>query len=221
MQNHIHAWNLSVEEAIKLQSELSSKIDRINRVDVSALKTVAGIDAAYKDCRGTAAIVVASFPDMAILEQVTAEVPVIFPYIPGLLSFREGPVVLEAFKKLTVQPQVLLFDSQGYAHPRRFGLACHVGLYLDIPSIGCAKTRLIGEYEEPGPNIGDSSPLFDPDENEVIGTVLRTRANTKPLFISIGHKIDLPTAVEVVLKCLKGYRLPEPTRQADILADIK
>jgi deoxyribonuclease V len=212
----MHNWDVSIEEAIAIQERLRPQVQRANGIALDQIRTVAGIDASYHDI-GRAAIVVLSFPELKIIEQATAKRESIFPYTPGLLSFREGPVVLEAMAALKTLPDVLIFDGQGYAHPRRFGLACHLGLVLDRPSIGCAKTRFIGTYQEPGPNKGDRSPLIDQDE--VIGMVVRSRAGTNPLYVSIGHKIDLDTAVEVVLRCVRDYRLPETTRAADHLAN--
>ncbi len=210
-----HPWDVSVEEAIAIQQRLRPLIQESQSIALDQVRTVAGVDASYRDV-GQAAIVVFSFPALEIVDQATAARESVFPYVPGLLSFREGPVVLDAMEKLRVQPDLLIFDGQGYAHPRRFGLACHLGLYLDRPSIGCAKTRLIGTYQAPGPNKGDCSPLLD--EGETIGMVVRTRPHTNPLFVSVGYKIDLPTAVEAVLRCVRGYRLPETTRTADHLA---
>lgn len=213
----LHNWDVSVEEAIAIQERLRPLVQQSNSVSLDQVRTVAGIDASYGEV-GQAAIVVFSFPKLEIIDQATATRESVFPYMPGLLSFREGPVVLDAMAKLKQQPDLLIFDGQGYAHPRRFGLACHLGLFLDRPSIGCAKTRFIGTYEQPGPNKGDCSPLLD--QGETIGMVVRTRADTNPLFVSVGHKIDLPTAVEAVLRCVRGYRLPETTRAADHLAGI-
>lgn len=210
----MHQWDVPVEEAIDLQRRLRSRVQRTNGFDLAAVKTIAGVDAAYTE-GGRAAIVVLSFPELELIEQVTATRESVFPYVPGLLSFREGPVVVDAFAKLRTRPDLLMFDGQGYAHPRRFGLASHLGVYLDMPSIGCAKSRLTGSYEEPGPHAGDRSPLVN--HGEVVGMALRTKPRTNPIFVSIGHKIDLETAVEVVLRCLRGYRLPEPTRLADTL----
>ncbi len=212
----MHPWNVSVEEAIAIQRRLRPLIQASQSIALDQVRTVAGVDASYRDV-GQAAIVVLSFPALEIVDQATATRESVFPYVPGLLSFREGPVVLDAMEKLRVQPDLLIFDGQGYAHPRRFGLACHLGLYLDRPSIGCAKTRLIGTYQAPGPNKGDCAPLLD--EGETIGMVVRTRPHTNPLFVSVGYKIDLPTAVEAVLRCVRGYRLPETTRAADHLAN--
>ena len=217
-----HRWDLSVEEAIALQDRLRPLVSHANTLTLDQIRAVAGVDAAYSERedgkgRARAAVVVLSFPNLEVIEQTTAVVESIFPYVPGLLSFREGPVVLAALARLRTRPDVLLCDGQGYAHPRRFGLACHLGVYLGRPTLGCAKTRYIGAHEEPGPNHGDRAPLLDRDET--IGMVVRTRANTKPVFVSIGHQMDLPTAVEVVLRCTRGYRLPEPTRLADQLAN--
>lgn len=212
-----HRWDVSPDEAIEIQKRLSAEISLTERVEPIALDqihTVAGVDASYREI-GRAAIAVFSFPDLTLIEQVTATREVTFPYIPGLLSFREGPVVLAAFERLRIQPDLLLFDGQGYAHPRRLGLARHLGAYLDRPSIGCAKSRLTGTYEEPGPEPGAWSPLMN--RGEEIGRVVRTRARTRPLFVSVGYRITLPLAVAVVLRCTRGYRLPEPTRIADRL----
>lgn len=214
-----HSWDVSVEEALAIQWRLRPVIAQdTSSIALETVKTVAGVDASYPahNERGRAAIVVFSFPDLKIVEQAVATREGVFPYIPGLLSFREGPLVIDALAKLKTRPDVLIFDGQGYAHPRRLGLACHLGLYLDIPSVGCAKSRLIGAFDEPGQEMGDRSPLMD--HGEVVGVALRTRPKTNPLFISRGWKIDLPTSVELVLRCLRGYRLPETTRAADALA---
>lgn len=213
----MHTWDVSAHEAIEIQQRLRSRVQTTNGFNLEQIHTIAGIDASYKG-QGKAAIVVFSFPALAVVDQAVATKSSVFPYVPGLLSFREGPVVIEAMKHLKAPPDLLMFDGQGYAHPRRVGLASHMGVFLDRPSIGCAKSRLVGRFAEPGPNPGDRSPLTD--RGKVIGMVLRTKARTNPLFISIGHKIDLGTAVEVVMRCLRGYRLPEPTRAAHNLADL-
>lgn len=215
-----HRWEVSVQEAIALQERLRSLVRQTNALALDQIHTVAGVDAAYserEDGKGWAhaAVVVLSFPGLELIEQATAAMKSKFPYVPGLLSFREAPVALGALAKLTTVPDVLIFDGQGYAHPRRFGLASHLGVYLGRPSLGCAKTRYIGTYEDPGPNQGDCSPLLD--GAETIGMVVRTRAGTKPVFVSIGHQIDLPTAVQVVLRCARTFRLPEPIHLADQL----
>jgi len=214
-----HPWDVSVAEAVGIQRRLAPLAARETAtVNLDAVRTVAGVDASYPahSHAGRAAIVVFTFPELKVIEQAVATRASVFPYVPGLLSFREGPVVVDAMAKLSAPPDLLIFDGQGYAHPRRLGLASHLGLYLDIPSVGCAKSRLIGRFEEPGPNRGDRSPLTD--RGETIGMVLRTRPGTKPLFVSPGYRVDLPTAVEAVLRCLRGYRLPETTRAADTLA---
>lgn len=211
----MHEWTVSPSEALEIQQRLRPLVAQGPPVALDSIHTVAGIDAAYKE-GGRAAIVVLSFPELQVVDSATAFLPSVFPYVPGLLSFREGPVVEAAMKKLRVRPDLLMFDGQGYAHPRRVGLASHMGLFLDLPSIGCAKSRLVGHFTEPGPNPGDRAPLTD--HGEVIGAVLRTKPRTNPLFISIGYRITLEDAVEVVLRCLRGYRLPEPTRAAHNLA---
>ncbi len=197
-----------------IQRRLRDELARGEPVALDQIHTVAGVDASYREI-GRAAIAVFSFPDLALLEEVTATKEAPFPYIPGLLAFREGPVALAAYERLTIQPDLLIFDAHGYAHPRRMGLASHLGVYLDRPSIGCAKSRLVGKYEEPGPEPGAWSPLMS--RGEEIGRVVRTKARTRPIFVSVGYRITLSLAVEVVLRCVRGYRLPEPTRIADKL----
>ena len=209
-----HRWDVSPEEAVAIQRRLRDELARGEPVTLDQIHTVAGVDASYREI-GRAAIAVFSFPDLAPLEEVTATRGAPFPYIPGLLAFREGPVALAAYERLTIQPDVLIFDAHGYAHPRRMGLASHLGIYLDRPSIGCAKSRLTGKYEEPGSEPGAWSPLVA--RGEEIGRVVRTKARTRPIFVSVGYRITLSLAVEVVLRCVRGYRLPEPTRIADKL----
>ena len=209
-----HRWDVSPEEAVAVQRQLRGEVAHGEPVALDQIHTVAGVDASYREI-GRAAIAVFSFPDLTLLEEVTATREAPFPYIPGLLAFREGPVALAAYERLTIQPDLLLFDAHGYAHPRRMGLASHLGVYLDRPSIGCAKSRLTGKYEEPGPESGTWSPLLS--RGEEIGRVVRTKARTKPIFVSVGYRVTLPLAVEVVLRCVHGYRLPEPTRIADRL----
>jgi deoxyribonuclease V len=177
---------------------------------------VAGVDVSVKGKTGRAAVVLLSFPALDPVEAVTAERPISFPYIPGLLAFREGPAVLAAFEKLEGKPDLLIFDAHGLAHPRRMGLATHLGVLVDLPSVGCAKSRLCGEHEEPPPERGGWVPLLD--EGETIGAVLRTRDNVRPVYVSVGHRIDLEGAVEIVLCCGAGYRLPETTRWAHRVA---
>ena len=206
------------KSAVRRQLELREQI--VVRGGPRRVRRVAGADISYD--RGSdhffAAVVVLSYPDLEPVEQVFAEGKSPMPYIPGLLSFREGPLLLRAFRRLETPPDLILFDAHGLAHPRRFGVACHLGLLLDIPSIGCGKTRLCGEYEEPGPAVGDSTPLRL--DGKRIGSVLRTRAGTKPIFVSPGHRIGFPQAERWVLGCGGGYRQPEPTRWAHKLANV-
>ena len=215
-----HRWDVSPSEAIALQRQLRSQVLTTDATTLATLKTIAGVDAAYRDKTGEAkaAVVVLAFPELEVIEQVVATRPISFSYVPGLLSFREAPVVLDAISSLRARPDLLMCDGQGYAHPRRLGLASHLGVYLDMPSIGCAKSRLIGSYDEPGPGKGSFSPLTD--HGETIGMVLRSKTGTRPLFISIGHMINLATAVKLVNQCLCGFRLPEPTRLADKLSKL-
>jgi deoxyribonuclease V len=211
-----HPWDLSTGEAIALQKELAREVLAKTTFDPAQVRTVAGVDVGLKGDLARAAVVVL---DAASLEPVdwavaTAEIP--FPYVPGLLTFREGPSVLAAMEKLTTWPDLFVFDGHGQAHPRRIGLASHLGVILDKPSIGCAKSRLTGEYEEPAEEVGAWSPLRDGEE--IIGAVLRTRSSVRPVFVSTGHRIDLITAIDIILRCTKGYRLPETTRYAHKVA---
>jgi deoxyribonuclease V len=210
-----HPWDVSPAEAVAIQLRLAPLARAGVPVRLEDVRTVAGVDASYREL-GRAAVVVLTFPALEVVERATATVASVFPYVPGLLSFREGPVVLAALGKLTTLPDLLMFDGQGYAHPRRLGLASHIGLLAELPSIGCAKSRLVGRHDEPGPAPGERAPLVA--GGETVGMVLRTKPRTRPLFISSGYRMDLETAVAVVLRCLRGYRLPEPTRLADRLA---
>jgi len=212
----VHRWNLAPAEAISLQEELRHRViarDRIGRV-----RRVAGVDVGFeRDGAVTrAAVAVLNFPGLELVDWAIARTPTRFPYVPGLLSFRETPAVLKGLAKLKQRPDLLLCDGQGLAHPRRFGFACHLGLLADIPSIGVAKTRLIGEHEAVPENRGGWAPLVD--RGEVIGAVLRTRPGVKPLFVSVGHRISLDTAIRWVMACVTRYRLPETTRWAHRLA---
>ncbi len=208
----LHNWNLSYAQARGLQNTLARKVRS------SALKrtpkTVAGIDCAFSNDKNRigAITVVLEYPTLKIIETARAVADVGFPYISGLLSFREAPVCIRAAKKLKPTPDIFLIDGQGIAHPRRLGLASHLGLFFDRPTIGCAKSRLTGKFEPPAAKKGSYSPLTD--KNEIIGAVLRTRSNVKPLFISTGHKCTLDDAVKITLACTPKYRLPEPTRLA-------
>lgn len=211
----LHTWTLTPREAIALQRNLAAQVIVENQVET--VRYVAGADiATFKDSpQAYAGVVVMNFPELKIVEEKGLEQTLSFPYIPGLLSFRESPVLLKIFEKLEHPPDLILMDGQGIAHPRRFGIACHLGLLLDKPTIGCAKSRLFGRHKEPLPERGSFVHLYD-DDGEVIGAVLRTKDRTNPLFISIGHQVDLPTAIHYTLACCQGYRLPEPTRQAHL-----
>lgn len=213
----MHPWNLSPTEAIALQRELASDVECVDRLP-EKITRVAGVDVGFEDGGriARAAVAVLSFPDLAPMERSIARLDTAFPYIPGLLSFRELPAVLEALAHLSEPPDVILCDGQGRAHPRRFGIACHLGLLLDLPTLGVGKTRLIGEHEEPGPERGDWTALLD--KGEIIGATLRTRPGVKPLYISGGHRVGLESAVRLTLACLTRYRLPETTRAAHRLA---
>jgi deoxyribonuclease V len=209
---HLHEWQVSTSEAIRLQKQLASQVSRDETSD--AFRYIAGVDVSTSrwEKEGTAAVVVLSYPELELLEEKKVRGRIGFPYVPGLLSFREAPLMLEAFEKLVISPDLVLVDGQGIAHPRRFGIAAHLGLFLDVPTIGCAKSRLCGTCEEPGTEAGSSADLRD--GGEVIGAVVRTRQGTKPVYVSVGHKISLQQAVRWVLMCCRGFRLPEPTRLA-------
>ena len=211
----LHPWTLTPREAVALQRNLAGQVICENQVE--AVRYVAGADiATFKDSPlAYAGVVVMSFPELRVVEEKGLELALSFPYIPGLLSFRESPVLLKVFENLKHEPDLVLIDGQGLAHPRRFGIACHLGLLLDKPTIGCAKSRLFGQYKDPLSERGSFSHLHDDDGN-VVGAVLRTKDRTSPLFISIGHRVDLPTAVHYTLACGQGYRLPEPTRQSHL-----
>jgi len=210
----LHRWDLPPKEAMEVQQSLLAKLVQHN--ELSQVRTVAGVDMGIAGDQAHAAIVVLSFPDLKPVEAAQAEAPLDFPYIPGLLAFREGPAILAAAERLQIEPDLFIFDGQGLAHPRRMGIASHIGVILDKPSIGCAKSRLCGEHGQVGPNVGDYAELHH--QGQVIGAVLRTREGVKPVFISIGHKVALPTAIDYVLRCGAGYRLPEPTRWAHRVA---
>jgi deoxyribonuclease V len=214
-----HSWNLAPQDAVVLQQQLAARVIRKSSIDPETIQTVAGVDGHYRDGLATAAVVVVGIQNLKTVEWVTSSKRWNFPYIPGLLTFREGPAVIEALAKLTSRPDLLIFDGQGIAHPRRCGLASHIGLLLDRPTIGCAKTRLIGHYKEPGREKGKYTYLMDHDEP--IGAVLRTRSGVKPVYVSIGHRMDLSDSIQIILQCCRRYRLPEPIRRADRLARDK
>lgn len=209
-------WPNNTREAAELQRTLRSKVLLTNKL--GQVRLVAGVDVSYERVRreGYAGIILLKFPEFIALEQVWAREEITFPYVPGLLSFREGPLVLKAFEKLTQSPDLTFFDGQGVAHPRGFGLASHMGVILGIPSIGVAKSHLYGSFSEPPAEPGNYSPLLG-ESGQVIGAALRTKRNVKPIFVSVGHMVDLTTAIRYVLACCRGYRLPEPTRRAHLL----
>lgn len=210
-----HPWKVTASEAIAIQHELRRHVVTENQL--GPVETVAGVDVGFPDSQtARAAVVVLRWPALKPLDYAVAQVPLEFPYVPGLLSFREVPAVLAAMDRLRVWPDLFIFDAHGLAHPRRMGLASHAGLLLDWPSIGCAKSRLTGAYVEPGVERGDWSPLMDGDER--IGAVVRTRAKVKAVYVSSGHKVDLETAIRYVLDCAPRYRLPETTRYAHRVA---
>jgi len=212
-------WPKTPEEAVPIQNELRHRVKVEN--DFGAVKTIAGVDVSYdlKTNLTRAFIVLMGARTLRTITSVRAELPTTFPYIPGFLSFREIPALLEALKLLPQQPDLLMVDGQGIAHPRRFGIACHLGVLTNLPAIGVAKSRLTGSFDEPGPHKGDASPLLY--KKELIGTVLRSKDKVNPLFISPGHRIDNETALSFVLETLTKYRLPEPTRLADKLSKEK
>ncbi len=212
----LHSWNVSVEEAIQIQEVLKERT--ILKRTFSKVKTIGGGDVAYSK-KGNllfGAIVVLSFPDMEILDVATADGKIPFPYIPGLLSFREGPILIKTFQKLRIRPDIMIYDGQGIAHARGMGLASHMGLWFDLPSIGCAKTPLLDEFISPGALKGSFEWIRK--EGKKVGAVLRTKENVKPLFISPGHHIDLSTSIQLILESCKGYRFPEPLRKAHQLS---
>jgi deoxyribonuclease V len=216
---HSHPWDVTPVEARAIQNDLRPHVVRKNGLD--SVEHVAGIDVGFEEA-GTvtsAAVVILSFPSLELEEQVIARRPTRFPYVPGLLSFREVPTVLDALTRLSVRPDLLLCDGQGIAHPRRFGIASHIGVLTDWPSIGVAKSLLTGFHAEVPEARGAWVPIKQRDE--IIGAVLRTRVKVKPVYISIGHKISLDSAIDYVMRCTTRYRLPETTRLADRLASRK
>ncbi len=212
----LHSWKVKPQQALNIQKELTSRVSRENRLCTDP-QWIAGADISLtaNSKEAFAGIVVLNARTLEIADEYFIKGKIEFPYIPGLLSFREAPLLLKLFKKVSPAPQLVFFDGQGVAHPRKLGLASHLGLFLNCPTIGCAKSRLTGTYREPGLKKRCRSRLVD-QENKTLGTVLRTRENCKPVFISVGHQIDLETAVRWTLKCTTRYRIPEPTRLAHI-----
>ena len=214
----LHDWNLPLTEAATLQTMLAKRL-HVDR-PLKKCKLIAGADCSYNKFSTTmyAAVVVLRLSDLSIVETQGAVGEAMFPYVPGFLSFREIPILMQAFAKLAHRPDAVMLDGQGIAHPRRMGIAAHVGLWLNIPSFGCGKSKLCGTFDEPGLEAGDRSPLID--KGQTVGAVLRTKKRTKPVFISPGHLIDLESAVRLTLQCSGGYRIPEPTRQAHLHVNV-
>ena len=212
----LHEWEVSAARAREIQVSLAKQV--ISEDEVITPRLIAGIDISAPDAQGLArgAVVVLRYPESSIVEVKVAEGKITFPYIPGLLSFRESPLILAACEKLCSDPDLVLIDGQGIAHPRRFGLASHVGLLLDLPAIGCAKSILCGQHRPVGEEAGSHAELLD--NGELVGAALRTKSGVKPLYVSVGHKIDLASALQWVIRCCRGYRLPEPTRLAHLAA---
>jgi deoxyribonuclease V len=235
----LHAWDVTPSEAVALQKKLREKV--VLQPLPKTIRHVAGADISFNRFSDVvyAAIVVLRLPELELVSSAGVVTKATFPYVPGLLSFRETPPLLEAWQKLKMQPDVLMLDGQGIAHPRRFGIACHIGLLLDLPTVGCAKSVLVGHYDEPAQEAGNTSPLIHKDE--VIGAVVRTKNRVNPVYISPGYLADIPSAVGLALSCVKGYtaqqesgnlfdaqakpakgskyRIPEPTRQAHLLVN--
>ncbi|SFL95232.1 deoxyribonuclease V [Methylorubrum salsuginis] len=207
-----HAWDLTPSEAVALQKRLRGEVVADRAIDLASVRLVAGVDVSVKNERSRAAVVVVTFPGFLLVETATAERPTPFPYMPGLLSFREGPVLEEALGRLKIEPDAFLFDGMGIAHPRRIGIASHMGLWLERPTVGVGKTRLVGTHAPLAEGKGAQVPLIH--RGETIGAVVRARTGTLPLFISPGHLADIPSAVALVLACTPQYRLPEPIRLA-------
>lgn len=216
----LHDWNLNPKQAMELQKQLAFEVIRTDEFD-APVKSVAGIDLGYdaKNDTSRAVVVVLSFPELELIESAEALLPIRFPYVPSLLSFRETPVAIKALEKLKITPGLILCDGQGIAHPRRFGIACHIGLLTNVPSIGVAKSILTGKFENLGLERGSVAPLIS--KNEQIGAAVRTKDKTQPVYVSVGHRISLETAVKYVLECAPKYRLPETTRLADKMASYR
>ncbi len=212
----LHSWQVSTAQALDIQRRLAAQVSRSSQIATPHF--IAGVDISAGNAQGiaTGAVVVLEYPELRLVETKVAQGRLNFPYVPGLLSFREAPLTLAACQKLMVTPDLILVDGQGIAHPRRLGLASHLGLLLNTPTIGCAKSLLCGQHEEPGAEPGSYAEVVD--RGEPVGVALRTRLGVKPVYVSIGHKVDLEAAIYWVLECCRGYRLPEPTRLAHLAA---
>lgn len=210
----LHRWDVSPSEAVQIQQVIRSRISGTS--ELGLVRRVAGVDVGFQSGAAVAAVVVLSYPDLVQIETRLARRPVEFPYVPGLLSFREAPAVLDAIQGIENDPDLIFVDGQGIAHPRRVGIASHVGVLVDRATIGCAKSLLCGKHGVVGDAVGAYAYIVD--RGEIIGAALRTKEGVKPVYVSIGHKIDLETAIQFVLSCCRGYRLPEPTRLAHLAA---
>ena len=213
----LHEWSLAPREAVELQKQLRARV-RVVPLK-KKIETIAGADISFNkfDPVVYAGVVVLRLPLLEVVEEVGVVSETKFPYVPGLLSFRETPSVLEAWAKLKTEPDAVMFDGQGIAHPRRVGIASHVGLLIDRPTLGCAKSVLVGKFEEPGEERGSWTPLID--KGETVGAAVRTKTRVQPIYVSPGHLIDLAGAIELTLRCDGGYRQPEPTRRAHLLVN--
>ena len=214
----LHSWKVTPKKAVHIQNELRKRIDLHDAFN--KIRVVAGADVAFEKQahEGYGAVITYSFPELEEIERRGVKAGIPFPYVPGLLAFREAPILLKAFASLKTAPDVVIFDGQGLAHSRRMGIATHMGILLNKPTIGCAKSRLIGAFDEPGEEVGCYSPLMD--GKETVGVVLRTRKGVKPIFVSPGTHISLATCISIVLSCVDGYRIPKPTREADRFAAV-
>ncbi len=214
--NRLHGWQVSTTQASEIQARLAAQVSRDS--EVVAPRFIAGVDISAERGQGraTGAVVVLQYPELRLVETKVVSGKLDFPYIPGFLSFRESPLLLDACEQLGITPDLVLVDGQGIAHPRRFGLASHLGLCLGLPTIGCAKSLLCGVHGTPGTEPGSYAEIAD--RCDIIGVALRTKLGVKPVYVSIGHKIDLKTAIHWVMNCCRGYRLPEPTRLAHLAA---
>ncbi|MFQ6042074.1 MAG: deoxyribonuclease V [Candidatus Poribacteria bacterium] len=215
----LHPWRVTPAEARKIQQQLRQRVIMEDVFD--EIHTVAGVDIGIKKDKekgeiAKAAVVILSYPQLELIDQIRVEQPLGFPYIPGLLSFRESPSIIAAFEQLSTEPDLIIADGQGIAHPRRFGIASHLGLILDKPTIGCAKSRLYGRHSQPDMTAGSYAYLYD--KEDIIGAAVRTRKNVNFVYISVGHKISLQSAIQYTLKCCRNYRLPQPTRLAHQVA---
>ncbi len=212
----LHGWQVSTAQALEIQQRLAAQVSK--RSEVTTPRFIAGVDISARKGEeiATGAVVVLQYPELRVVETKVARGKLDFPYIPGLLSFRESPLTLAACQELTITPDLIFVDGQGIAHPRRLGLASHLGLLLNTPTIGCAKSILCGSYEALGNEPGSYTEVVD--RGEIIGAALRTKLGVKPIYVSIGHKVDLQTAIYWVMNCCRGYRLPEPTRLAHLAA---